>query len=192
MKPTVLTAALIILSSLAFSQSLEDAWEAEKNYRQTGMMVLGGWAVANMASGLVLRANTTGSTSRFWEMNAIWNGVNLAIAGFGYYGASKLGTDGSAFELYQEQMSMDKILLFNAGLDLGYVAAGAWMMERSKSVSKNADLWKGYGRSIILQGAFLFAFDVAMVLIHKKVTIGEEMILSFNAAPAGVGAILRF
>jgi len=192
MKSIVLTAVFLVFVAFAFGQSLEESREAEKNYRQTGMMVLGGWAVANIASGLVMRSNTTGVDSRFWEMNAIWNGVNLAIAGFGYYGASKLGTDGSAFELYQEQMSMDKILLFNAGLDLGYIAAGAWMIERSKNISKNADLWKGYGRSIMLQGAFLFAFDLAMVLIHKKVTIGEEMILSFNAAPAGVGAILQF
>jgi len=192
MKAFILTFTFILLSVLAFSQSLEESWQAEQNYRQTGMMVLGGWAVANIASGLVLRSNTTGVDSRFYEMNAIWNGVNLAIAGFGYFTAVKLGTDGSAFKLYQEQMGIDKTLLFNAGLDLGYIAAGAWMMERSKNVSKDPDLWKGYGKSIMLQGAFLFAFDVAMVLIHKKVVIGEQMILSFNAALGGAGAVLQF
>jgi hypothetical protein len=192
MKSTIFTSAFLLFSLLAFSQTLPESWEAEQNYRQTGMMVLGGWAVANIASGLAMRSNTTGVDSRFWEMNAIWNGVNLAIAGFGYFSAAKLGTDGTALELLQEQMGIDKTLLFNAGLDLGYIAAGAWMMERSKNVSKNPDLWKGYGRSIILQGAFLFAFDVAMVLIHKKVVIGDGMELSFNAAPGGVGAILQF
>jgi len=192
MKAFIFTITFLFLSVFAFSQSLEKSWEAEQNYRQTGMMVLGGWAVANIASGLVLRSNTSGVDSRFWEMNAIWNGVNLAIAGFGYFSAVKLGTDGTAFELYQEQIGMDKTLLFNAGLDLGYIAAGAWMMERSKNVSKNPDLWKGYGRSIMLQGAFLFAFDVAMVLIHKKVTIGDGMELSFNAVPGKVGAVLQF
>jgi len=192
MKSTILTSVFLLASFFAFSQSLEESWEAEQNYRQTGMMVLGGWAVANIASGLVMRSNTTGVDSRFWEMNAIWNGVNLAIAGFGYFSAAKLGTDGSAFELYQEQMGMDKTLLFNAGLDLGYIAAGAWMMERSKNITKDPDLWKGYGKSIMLQGAFLFAFDVAMVLIHKKVTIGEEMILSFDAGLGQVGMALHF
>lgn len=192
MKTFLLTATFILFTILAFSQSLEDSWEAERHYRQTGMMVLGGWAVANIASGLVMRSNTTGVDSRFWEMNAIWNGVNLAIAGFGYFTAAKLGTDGSAFELYQEQMGMDKMLLFNAGLDLGYIAAGAWMMERSKNVSKDPDLWKGYGKSIMLQGAFLFAFDVAMVLIHKKVIVGEGMVLSFDAGLGDIGLVLAF
>jgi hypothetical protein len=192
MKSFGLTSAFLLFSILVFSQTLEESWQAEENYRQTGMMVLGGWAVANIASGLVLRTNTSGSTSRFYEMNAIWNGVNLAIAGFGYFSAAKLGTDGSALELFQEQMGIDKTLLFNAGLDLGYIAAGAWMMERSKNVSKDPDLWKGYGKSIMLQGAFLFAFDVAMVLIHKKVTIGEGMELSFEAGVGEMGMLLQF
>lgn len=192
MKSFFLTFAFLFFSFFLFSQSIQESWESEQQYRQTGMMVLGGWAVANIASGLAMRSHTTGVDSRFWEMNAIWNGVNLAIAGFGYFTAAKLGSDGSAFELYQEQMGMDKTLLFNAGLDLGYIAAGAWMMERSKNISKNPDLWKGYGRSIILQGAFLFAFDVAMVLIHKKVTIGEDMMLSFDAGLGQMGMALRF
>lgn len=192
MKSILLTSVFLLVSFLAFSQSLAESWEAEQNYRQTGMMVLGGWAVANMASGLVMRSNTTGVDSRFYEMNAIWNGVNLAIAGFGYFSAAKLGTDGSAFQLYQEQMGIDKTLLFNAGLDLGYIAAGAWMMERSKNVSKDPDLWKGYGRSIMFQGAFLFAFDVAMVLVHKKVVIGDGMELSFEAGADQLGVFLQF
>ncbi len=192
MRSTLLTASFLLFAALGFSQTLQESWEAEQNYRQTGMMVLGGWAVANIASGLVMRSNTTGVNSRFWEMNALWNGVNLAIAGFGYMSAAKMGTDGTAFELYQAQMRMDKIFLFNAGLDLGYIALGAWMNERSKNVTKNPDLWKGYGRSIMLQGAFLFAFDVAMVLIHKNIIIGDDLILSLNAAPGVLGLTATF
>ncbi|MEM9053220.1 MAG: hypothetical protein AAGC47_14300 [Bacteroidota bacterium] len=192
MKSKLLIFNFLLCSIMAFGQSLTESWEAEQNYRQTGMMVLGGWAVANIASGLVMRSNTTGVDSRFWEMNALWNGVNLALAGFGYMSAAKLGTDGTALELYQAQVSMDKIFLFNAGLDIGYIALGAWMTERSKNVTKNADLWKGYGRSIMLQGAFLFAFDIAMVLIHKSIIIGDGMTLSFNVAPGGFGAVLQF
>ena len=192
MKTTYLTSIFILFSVLAFGQSLTESWEAEQNYRQTGMLVLGGWAAANIASGLVMRSNTKGVDSRFWEMNALWNGVNLVLAGFGYMSAVKLGTDGTTLELYQAQMSMDKIFLFNAGLDIGYIALGAWMTERSKNVTKNVDRWKGYGRSIMLQGAFLLAFDMAMVLIHKSITIGDGMTLSFNTAPGGMGVGLGF
>ncbi len=101
-------------------------------------------------------------------MNAIWNGVNVAIAGFGYFSAAKLGTDGSAFELYQEQMGMDKTLLFNAGLDLGYIAAGAWMMERSKNVTKDPDLWKGYGRFALVAGLCSIEGEEGLVLASSS------------------------
>ena len=114
------------------------------------------------------------------------------LAGFGYMSAAILGTGGTALELYQAQMSIDKIFLFNAGLDIGYIAIGAWMTERSKNVTKNADLWKGFGRSIMFKGAFLFAFDVAMVLIHKNIIIGHGMTLSFNATAGGMGITFGF
>jgi len=192
MKSILLSSFFVLCSVLASSQTLTESWEAEQNYRQTGMLVLGSWAAVNIASGLVMRSNTEGVDSRFWEMNTLWNGVNLALAGFGYMSVAKLGGDGTALELYREQMSMDKILLFNAGLDIGYIAIGAWMTERSKNIAKNADLWKGYGRSVMVQGAFLFAFDLAMVLIHKNITIGEGMTLSLNAALGALKVGIHF
>lgn len=49
-------------------------------------------------------------------MNLYWNSVNLIIAGFGYWQATKetLGTDFRA--MMEAQQSIEKILLFNAGL----------------------------------------------------------------------------
>lgn len=184
---------VLALGSIALNaQSLETSWEAEKDYRKTGMLILGGWAVANIAGGLALRSNTTGSTRRFHEMNAIWNSVNLGIAAFGYFGAVNLANPESALDLYKTQVSMDKILLFNAGLDLAYIASGVYLMERAKSTSKNANRLKGYGKSVVMQGAFLFAFDVAMVLVHKSILLGDNILLSFRSVPSGISATLNF
>lgn len=96
-------------------------------------------------------------------MNALWNTVNLGIAGFGYYSAFK--TDPASFDLYQtisEQHKIQKVLLFNAGLDIGYMATGLYLRERAKNTSnaEKALKFKGWGKSIILQGGFLFVFDV--------------------------------
>lgn len=184
---------VLALGSIALNaQSLEAEWEAEKDYRKTGMLILGGWAVTNIAGGLALRSNTTGSTRRFHEMNAIWNSVNLGIAAFGYFGAVNLANPETALDLYKTQVSMDKILLFNAGLDLAYIAGGVYLMERAKSASKNANRLKGYGRSVVMQGAFLFVFDVAMVLVHKSILLGDNLILSLRSVPSGISATLNF
>lgn len=144
------------------------------------MAILGSWAVANIAGGMALRANTEGSTRYFHEMNAIWNTVNLGIAAAGYYGATRLDPSGSAASLFNEQASIDKTLLFNAGLDIAYMAGGLYMMERSKNMTDNADRWRGYGRSVIMQGTFLFAFDVMMVVVHPTLDLPEGMQLGLR------------
>lgn len=57
---------------------------------------------------------------------------------------------------------MQKILLFNAGLDVGYMLGGVYLLERGKREVKNAERLRGFGRSILLQGAFLFVFDLSL------------------------------
>ena len=65
-------------------------------------------------------------------------------------------------------IKVDKLFLFNAGLDIGYMAAGAWMLEKSKNDTKNPQRWKGFGQAIALNGALLFAFDLSAYLIHSS------------------------
>jgi len=174
-------------------QDLADVWHAEQSFRKTGMIVLGSWAATNIVTGLIGRSQTTGSRSRFHEMNAIWNSVNLGIAVFGYISAQNLDPNGSAFDLYETQQQLDKVLLINAGLDLAYIATGFWMRERSKNISGNQDLWNGYGTSIVLQGAFLFVFDLAMVGFHQKLKIGENSFLKLQSmAPGHLGLSFIF
>lgn len=134
---------------------------------RTGMTILGSWAVGNIVSGSLLSLKATGSQKYFHQMNAGWNLVNLGIAAFGYL--SEASVDPGTLDLYdsvQAHFSMEKTLLFNAGLDIGYVAGGFFLMEKAKNVTKNEDRFKGFGRSLVLQGAFLFVFDLGMYLTH--------------------------
>ena len=96
-------------------------------------------------------------------MNAIWNGVNLAIAGLGYLNARKArAADFNLTKSIKEHHKFQKILLFNAGLDIGYMVGGLYLMERGKNQSEQGDRdqMRGFGKSIILQGGFLFVFDL--------------------------------
>ena len=134
---------------------------------RTGMTILGSWALGNMAVSGIALSGSQGVTKKFHQMNIGWNAVNAIIAGFGYYGAISGHTDLTLAQSIQEHESIKRILLFNAGLDLGYMAGGAWMLEKAKTSSKSAQ-WKGFGRAVIYNGAFLFAFDVVMYLIHQN------------------------
>lgn len=187
MKHFTLTLFFVVLGWMAHAQDVSPDWEREIRFRKTGMTVLGSWAIANLAGGLALRANAEGSTRYFHEMNALWNTVNLGLATAGYIGAMRLGTDGGLMALHNEAATLDKTLLFNAGLDLAYIAGGLYMTERSRRVGENSERWLGYGRSLMVQGAFLFLFDVGMVLVHPEVPLPDG--LSFGLSPGALDPI---
>lgn len=158
---------LSLLAGVAVAQSnLVDYNEKRLAINESGMLVLGSWALLNIASSPLLASRADGHRKAFHQMNGYWNAVNLVIAGFGYFNAIKGDVGLLLSESIKEQHSIEKILLFNAALDLGYITGGFLMKERSKSVSKHSDRLKGFGNSLILQGAFLFVFDVSLYLFH--------------------------
>lgn len=135
-----------------------------------GMMVLGSWAIANMAMGAIGMKKNTGTQRYFHQMNLMWNSVNLALAGSGLYSAYT--SSPSQFNLeqgYKEQQKIERILLVNAGLDVVYIAGGLVLKQRSVLASaKRPELMNGYGKSLMLQGGFLLGFDSILFLLHKQ------------------------
>jgi hypothetical protein len=146
--------------------NLESINEKRLDLNQNGMKLLGSWAAGNMIAGGVGMSQTKGNTRYFHQMNLAWNGVNLAIAGLGYFGSKKDPSSFSFKETLEEFHKFEKILLFNAGLDVGYMATGAYLWERG--IRKDSERLQGYGQSLILQGGFLFTFDLIMYLASKN------------------------
>lgn len=102
-------------------------------------------------------------------MNLFWNTVNLGIAGFAL--ASSYLTDVTMLspeQMMDKHMSTEKLLLINSGLDVLYMASGAFMLGKSKSSTKRPDLLKGYGQSLLLQGGFLLVFDLVLYAIQHN------------------------
>lgn len=167
--------ALFLLIQLLFSGMLmaqisqADLFEINQNrisLNSNGMLVLGGWAVTNIAVGSIGMTQTSGTTRYFHQMNAAWNTVNLAIAGFGYYGLRNQSPDIGLSETISEFHSFERILLFNAGLNVGYMAMGAYLWERGLRKDQNRLI--GYGQSMILQGGFLLVFDSTLYLLSRR------------------------
>lgn len=156
------------------------------------MKVLGAWAITNMAVSPVLRNQASGSDKYFYDMNVYWNAVNLLIAGAGYIGSVKDDPSGYGLKAsLKEQHSIEKILLFNMALDIGYVATGFYLNERG--ARKESNRLKGYGNSLKLQGAFLAVFDLFFYLSHNKNATQLYNILdSVSPATNGVGLSVRF
>lgn len=175
-------------------KSLKDYNQQRIQKTKTGMLILGSWAAVNLLSSPVLAGRANGSDKYFHQMNGLWNLVNLGIAGAGYLSLTK--EDPSSLTLAQsvmEQQKIEKLLLFNTGLDVAYVLGGLYMIERSKNITKNADRLKGFGKSVVLQGGFLFAFDLIFYLTMNHHGKGVMSILNkVQLTPNSVGMILRF
>jgi hypothetical protein len=143
---------------------LQDFNQVRISYNEKGMMILGGWAVGNMVWGGIAASQTSGQTKAFHQMNMYWNSVNLLIAGFGYWQATKESPGSEFWASMDAQQNIEKILLFNAALDIAYIAGGLYLKERGLRINK--DQFIGFGKSIILQGAFLLTFDAVMYSFH--------------------------
>ena len=155
--------------SNAWAQDKFSSWNQQLlDKNKQAMYVLGGWAVGNMAVGAIGMARTSGESRAFHQMNLGWNLVNLGLAASGIWNASH--TDIStldAWHSWKAYESTQRLFLFNAGLDAGYIMTGFWMQERGKNTTQHNDRWTGFGKSLVLQGAFLMVFDLGAFLFHR-------------------------
>ncbi len=161
-----------------------------------GMMVLGGWAVANMAVGAYGWSAFEGQKKYFHQMNLFWNVVNATIAGISL--SNNLGYDCSSvsYDSYlNTHLSTEKTLLINSALDVGYIGTGFLLKYFSTKASQRSDLLKGYGNSLILQGGFLLVFDLVLyaLLRNERMSFDTTNIsASFSPALPAFQFVYRF
>lgn len=193
MKHSILFIGFIGMALSSFSQKAElIKFEKERTgISKRSMLVLGAWSVANIAvSGIA--TNTSNREMRYFhQMNVMWGGINLAIAGLGYWGAGRENIDNPTLAaVLKHQSKTEKTYLINAGLDVLYVGGGLWMNKASDR-QKNPEKFKGYGNSIMLQGGFLLLYDAVNYAIHRKHgKLLDKMELS--GGPGSVSLVYKF
>ena len=133
---------------------------------KNGMKVLGSWAVANILTGtpVYFLSNDDTYVKGFAGMSAAWNLINLALAANALLAKDK--NFSSFSDLLKEQQKLEKIYLFNAGLDFGYIAGGFWLNQYG--IAKENPMIQGAGQAIAAQGLFLLIFDATMFYLHNK------------------------
>lgn len=181
---------MVIVSPLQAQGDYPSFYGGSLKINNTGMYVLGSWALANIAAGAYGWASATGDMKYFGQMNLFWNVVNLSIAGFALYGNhttdfSLMGSE----ELLARHLKTEKILLINSALDVGYIGAGFLLRYLSAGSATRGDMLKGYGNSVIMQGAFLLVFDLVMygVLRDYRVDFMEGISLAVSSETVMLG-----
>lgn len=186
-----------LLGGQAYSQSPpsdESAWVVEHLDRKTTFLrSLTAWGATNVAAGGVgALAADEEQWRQFGLMSAGWGLVNAALGGFGLRSVARNRKEGMTFrEGYADLQRTERILLFNAGLDVAYLVGGAYLIERSRrSSNENADRDRGWGRAIVLQGAGLLVADALGFRYLRRGHLAVQPVL--NSEGAGLGARLSF
>jgi len=116
------------------------------------------WAVLSflVGAGMIILGDP------FWRAFGIqalvWGGINGVIAWFGLRRVKKhLGQPLGLQSEEQEANKIRKLLWLNNALDVVYVAGGA---AAAYFLGGDSAYWSGTGWSVILQGTFLFFFDL--------------------------------
>ncbi len=170
-------------------------WNRERvGIQKNGMYVLGSWALTNFAVSGYYITKTSDRAFYFHQMNVFWNVVNIGIATFGYFGAVNSPLDLGLERTVEEYRSFGRILGINAALDVGYVMVGAFLKSRGTKTDTHSERLIGYGNSLILQGSFLFVFDVALASINQYSLskMAKAYSLEVSAVPWGIGARFRW
>ncbi|HEX8428350.1 DUF6992 family protein [Hymenobacter sp.] len=138
---------------------------------ERGMAVLGAWALLNLlVSGYnINQSGVRTEATYFHQMNLGWNFVNVLLAVWGMLQAHPNQVAGLTLpDSLMAQFNFEKILLFNAGLDVAYLCIGSWLRARAATAPKLPERLLGFGRSLWLQGAFLLLFDLSFYLVYHQ------------------------
>lgn len=160
---------LLMFSSSSDSLDFAQALRKQERINMRGMTVLGSWSLLNMAFSAPHAFGPGSSEHKYYnQMNFFWNTVNLGLAVPGYFSArKKVGNAKNDPEYFALQNKRNKKIFFiNTLLDVVYCGSGWWMWEKGNR--ENNTQLSGFGKSVVLQGGFLFGFDLAMFALHKR------------------------
>jgi hypothetical protein len=185
---------LMLAAGITFGQDVNDFYSISQQTNKTGMYVLGTWALTNIATGVYGWNRYDGSQKYFNQMNLMWNVVNLGIAGYALYSFSQSDPfTMTASEMLRDHVRKENLFLINAGLDVLYMGGGFYMRHLASQGHKRAEMLKGFGTSVILQGGFLMVFDLVMYIIQRQHRLSYDpgiFSVNFGLTPDGIGMVI--
>lgn len=118
------------------------------------------WGAVSVLVGIGLRPYGT-FLRKVGEQFAGWGIVNIMIAVFGQLSMrqriDQMENPGKRHIKQKEAHNLSRLLWINAGLDVLYMLGG-WLWSRRDTGNRAAN--RGNGLGVMIQGAFLFVFDI--------------------------------
>lgn len=120
-----------------------------------------GWSILSIVAGFPLWLDSYLPIKNIGTQFIAWGAIDGLIALFGWRSAEKRQATADPIE---ETRKLRRILWLNTFLDIGYMAGGGWLLAKEDKGKQ------GTGLGVLIQGAFLFFFDLWHVLRLKNLS----------------------
>lgn len=149
---------------------LRDFDEALRAIVEKHLSIFGLWSILNLAVSLPGLFLSQGWLWYFFLMNCCWALINYGVLLFIFNHVYLYRfVTGNPFTRFRVQRHVEKMMLFNIGLDVAYIFAGLYFRQLSYTTDGIiSTLWSGFGVSVIMQGTFLFCQDNVIHWLHYK------------------------
>lgn len=125
------------------------------------------WSGLSISAGIFMFLLKDIFWTGFASQAVVWGLIDGGIAVFGQRSAqkrrAKLSGKNPRLVEAEETLTLRRTLQVNAVLDVIYVAVGLWL-----ALARPEILLQGVGWGVVVQGAFLFAFDLIHVFLTPK------------------------
>ena len=136
--------------------------DSEKFQRTVSNRLLA-WSVLSITGGALLQVARSPFWRAFGQQAMGWGAIDAALAIFGRRGLEKKVQRGyPPTKAANDLHNLRRLLWFNAGLDVLYMFGGLALLRR------NDETQRGHGAGILVQGIFLFKFDLFHALLAKQ------------------------
>jgi esterase/lipase len=138
------------------------------------------WSALNMLGGLIMLASGSPWWRGFGVQALVWGAIDGAIAiGGRIAGERRRRTRGSELNLPErEAYNLRRLLWINTGLDVLYVAGGVTL---AATLGRTDSFALGNGWGVIVQGSFLFGFDLLHAVTVPRKEPALPVLPAFDA-----------
>lgn len=138
-------------------------------YQQKTMPILLAWGLGSVVAGFIWRRDRSKLLYGMGSQFIAWGAVDASIAALAIANAVKKSGQVESGEIpprehYRQAEQFRRIVWLNALLDIGYMLFGIRFTRRNAGDRQR----RGTGWGIIVQGAFLFVWDILLALFVPR------------------------
>lgn len=180
---------------LSFRDSIAHYHRIRLKTNHTGALILTGWGLTNVAAGGTgYFAAQKDEWKYFHEMNAGFGVVNTIVGAANVWAAQRAAAQKPDYSIACDQYKANRRrYLYGSALDAAFIVAGIALTQNADKSPENKDVYNGFGKALVTQGAALLIFNNAMYALHGRMNARWfQLMTELRFTGASIGYVHTF